>query len=248
MLLSIYLKSTIYRLAFFTNSDVQDGRERFLSMLSNSLGAYKLACQLSKSQLNKYMMKTLEQFYMQEEYDSVIAASNVGLQQKSGTWVFNTEFQIVEGESAEKYFWLGPKYCGKHSLHIAPSTLATSARALKAGEKPLQVLIKALRKCYRELTPHVLLTLASQILCVHYQKILRIAHHVPATILFGGGKSRTQECAASMVGMKELGIIRQLTTDLTFSDLSSRSSLGFALDDQSNVSILSEKILNHFDR
>ena len=154
---------------------------------------------------------------MQEEYDSVIAASNVGLQQKSGTWVFNTEFQIVEGESAEKYFWLAPKYCGKPSLHIAPSTLASSARALKAGEKPLQVLIKAVRKCYRELTPAVLLTLGSQILCVHYQKILHIAHHVPATILFGGvqcGKSRAQECAASKVGMKELGIIRQLTTDL----------------------------------
>ena len=77
-----------------------------------------------------------------------------------------------------------------------------------------------------------------------------LAHQVPATILYGDiqcGKSRAQECAASIVGAREFSIIRHTTTDLAFSDLSSRSSLGFALDDPSSMHLLNEKILNHFE-
>ncbi len=51
----------------------------------------------------------------------------------------------------------------------------------------------------------------------------------------------------SIVGLKEVGIIQQSTSDLVFSHLASQSTLGFVLDDPSNVSILSEKILNHFE-
>ena len=52
---------------------------------------------------------------------------------------------------------------------------------------------------------------------------------------------------ASLLGIQDSGIIRQTTSDLVFADMSSRSTMGFGLDDPSSISILSEKILNHFE-
>ena len=94
------------------------------------------------------------------------------------------------------------------------------------------------------------MTIGAQLLSMHYQQILDTAHQVPAAILFGKiqcGKSRAQECAASLLGIRDSAIISQTTSDLVFADMSSRSTLGFGLDDPSSVSILSEKILNHFE-
>ncbi len=249
-IIMIYFHS---RSAYFTNCDVQDGREKFIAVLSNSLGVFKLACHLSKSQLNRYMMLKVEEYYLNSvNRDTYTAAGNIGIQPGSGTWVFNESFQIQSADSDDnkKYLWLGRKYHGKPSQYIAPAIMASNARPLIPGEKPLQRHYTAIRNCYLSLTPAVLITLGSQMLCVHYTEVLRMAHQVPVGILYGDvqcGKSRAQECAVSMVGAKDFAIIRQTSTDLVFTDLSSRSSLGYALDDPSNMSILSEKIVNNFE-
>lgn len=238
-----------------------------MSALSESLRVYKLACQLKKSQLNRYFMAKLEEFYLNNDNDgnkTLKAAPNLGLQggkdtvAEIKTWVFNEDLQIVvkdngqvlQSDSTKKYVWLGKKYTGKPSPHIAPCNLGSRARPCSPDETPLATLFTAIENCYQQLTPAVLMTIGAQLLSMHYEQIMSVAHQVPAAVLYGKiqcGKSRAQECAASLLGIRDSGIIRQTTSDLVFADMSCRSSLGFALDDPSSNVVLSDKILNHFE-
>ena len=123
----------------------------------------------------------LKDYLHSENQHSYIAAANVGLQPSSSTCVFNDSFQIKpDDQNGKSYVWIGRKYCGKPSHYIAPAIMSSNARPLGPGEKPLQRLIMAITKCYQSLTPAALLTLGSQILCIHYTNILNMAHQVPA--------------------------------------------------------------------
>ncbi len=88
-----------------------------------------------------------------------------------------------------------------------------------------------------------------KVLCVHYQQIMMEAHHVPATILFANvqwGKSLAEEAALSLMGVRKQFF--RHGTDIKMAELSSQTTLGFVLDDQSKPDSLAEKLLTHFEQ
>lgn len=135
------------RHAYFTTYDFQDGRERFVQVISNSLACFKLSCQATKSQLNRYMMQKMDQYFMGPQCTKKLkSARNVGQQPKSTTWVFNDKFtytlqadSAAVDDEATEYVWLGDKYYGKESDFIAASSLTSSAVPLKQGSMPLNI-------------------------------------------------------------------------------------------------------------
>ena len=92
--------------------------------------------------------------------------------------------------------------------------------------------------------------LGAQMMCMNYEKILKIAKQVPATIAYGEvglGKSQAAYAAQSLLGLSKKFRVTKITDKQT-ARLASRSSLGFVIDDPSSPSEFAEKVLLHFEQ
>ncbi|XP_064407563.1 uncharacterized protein LOC135352321 [Halichondria panicea] len=92
--------------------------------------------------------------------------------------------------------------------------------------------------------------IGAKVLAVHYSLLQDIGIQVPAAIAVGNvslGKTRSAEAALSLVGMDTVSKVKSIT-DVKAIKFGSLTSLGMIIDDPSQPSQVSEKLLFHFDR
>lgn len=112
-------------------------------------------------------------------------------------------------------------------------------------------LVQALARVYQQNHSAALVMLGGQVLCTHYESVMEMASQVPAVVAFGGiamGKTKAAEAALSLLDLPPNRYKISKITDTQAIRLASQTTLGFLIDDPSDISEVSEKILLHFER
>lgn len=97
--------------------------------------------------------------------------------------------------------------------------------------KPLLLSIK---KCFKHNFIPAVMSLASSVMCLHYESILDFYEGCPVPYLYGSSQTgKTQACKAALalVGMHKKGFYKKNTSQKWFLDRCSLSSMPFGIDD-----------------
>ncbi|XP_019853802.1 PREDICTED: uncharacterized protein LOC109583075 [Amphimedon queenslandica] len=189
-------------------------------------------------------MKKLEISYRNGDIKKKKMVAVVGRQ--NGTdeiWVMNRQIHLdnkgVQVDPSESpYTW-----------NDELDDMAPELTAVRKNKSSVRALIKAVHKSYGANTPAVLLTIGAEIICFHYDILNDKAYSVPASILTGAvsiGKSTASRIALACAGAQKSFITS--ATDSKIKSVTSKSTLGIALDDPKDAQDIAEKVMHHFDK
>ena len=97
--------------------------------------------------------------------------------------------------------------------------------------------------------PSCLLVLAAHLLNLHYESLLPVVGGIPIAILYGDvqcGKSTATKVCLSLTGTQDSHFLGHCP-DVTFIRATTQTTLGLVLDDPTNHTTISEKIMLLFD-
>lgn len=262
------------RHAFFTTESVNDGKKQWLMGLMRSLQKYNLYCHATESQLQSYLMGKYEAFLEQErtedDWPLKLAANVVGLQkidpedpfvQESGmnptirVWVLNSQVQISEtgqliDPTASPFVWIeGQRRTQSGSHSIARQKFASIVRPIAPQRSALRNVIQVMQRAFLNNFPSCLLVLAAHLLNLHYESLLPVVGGIPIAILYGDvqcGKSTATKVCLSLTGTQDSHFLGRCP-DVTFIRATTQTTLGLVLDDPTNHTAISEKIMLLFD-
>ncbi len=172
-------------------------------------------------------------------------ASCTGLQQGAEVrmWLLNGKLHVntageVISPQDSPFIWLNA---------FVGESLVSDAVATGPKTKPIRRLIKTLEQCYQYNTTATLLTLGSQLLCLHYEALNKTAKlSVPASVLFGDinhGKSKATQAALSLLGIQETNFISQIP-DSKARQITAQTTLGVVINVPGDIAT---KIMHHYD-
>lgn len=221
-----------YRCAFFTTEALQQGKNKWLMCLMQSLGKYNLSCYATESQLHEYNSGKFREFMErstsnEEEWPIKIAVKAVGLQEidednptvkeinlepSSEVWVLNRSTHITADGSLihptrSPFIWMGNLIKSKKgSENVASHSLASTVVPHSLSPTALKGLIRALEVSYQQNFPSALLVIGVQVLHLHYELLLHEVGGVPVGVLYGDvqtGKTTAMLSAQSLLGTQE---------------------------------------------
>lgn len=258
---AIILSCTLYRQAFFTKSKADAGRKEWMKSINQSIGTHSLYTHATDSQISAYLMRKVEEFYTDDENppSSKEVASVMGLQPCDGEgdrehiWVLNAEVHINEDGQlipphTSPYIWLA-SYTSQELASLPTFEMASLSKPSLSSEALLD-LVQALQDVHQENLPAALMMLGAQVLCCHYERIITKAGQVPAVVAFGDvslGKSKATEAAQSLLGLPRSYRPSKIT-DTQGIKLASQTTMGYMIDDPSDVNDVAEKILVYFEK
>ncbi len=136
--------------------------------------------------------------------------------------------------NASPFIWLGSLRRTKGGTeNIANYKLASVGSPNPDCGRSLCDVISAAEQAYLNNFPFAILVLGSQVLNVHYEKVLQIAGSVPIALLHGDvqcGKSTIQETALVLMGTSHSHMLKSCT-DLQLMKVCSQTTLGVVIDD-----------------
>uniref|UniRef100_A0A1X7UJZ4 PH domain-containing protein n=1 Tax=Amphimedon queenslandica TaxID=400682 RepID=A0A1X7UJZ4_AMPQE len=228
----------------YVSSQDSEERSKWTTSLRKGLGFAGLRCNANNTQLGSYLMKKLEISYRNGDIKKKKMVAVVGRQ--NGTdeiWVMNRQIHLdnkgVQVDPSESpYTW-----------NDELDDMAPELTAVRKNKSSVRALIKAVHKSYGANTPAVLLTIGAEIICFHYDILNDKAYSVPASILTGAvsiGKSTASRIALACAGAQKSFITS--ATDSKIKSVTSKSTLGIALDDPKDAQDIAEKVMHHFDK
>ena len=203
-------------------------------------------------------MRKVEEFYSdnENEHSSKEVATVMGLQPESDIWVLNDNVHINEDgqlipRHSSPYIWLAGYTLEGGGIPTRDMESSASARDLEGSSSDsLANLTIALEEVHQHNLAPTLYLLGAQILCCQYESIFSKAGQVPATIAFGSislGKSTGAEAAQSLLGLPKLYRPAKIT-DAQGVKLASNTTMGYVIEDPSDVADVAEKILTYFEK
>lgn len=162
------------------------GRTKWLRALKESLNNSSLICTANSTQILGYLMRKLEQYKEQNAARPKEAVVVTGLQSYTGhtkVWVLNERTHIDEAgkyidPSQSPYIWLA-KYLPQSERTPFNIPLRYASNALpKKRTSAVKRLIDCLRTSSGYNFPVCLLLLGAEVLCVHYEALIDVAHQV----------------------------------------------------------------------
>ena len=146
--------------------------------------------------------------------------------------------------------WLGRFSGNRETSGVQIPPEQASLACPKSKKKTGRALIRALQTCYAHNFPASLLVLGAEILCLHYELLIKLTNQVPITVVFGDvgqGKSRATRAALSLLGVHQSNYFHELTDSRTLK-MTSSTTLGVVIDDPSDAHSVAEKIVQHFEK
>ncbi len=240
-----------------------------MKCVMHSLGKYNLYCHASETQLQEYLGSKYESFLESptDKWPVRMAAKCTGLQkidecddtnqeiglpEDTKVWVMNGAVQFdVYGTMVHPddspFIWLGPYWRGRRGTENIASQ-AYMSRVLPSNQTvdALTDVITALHTSYQKNFPSSLLVLGAQLLNLHYEMLTKLVGGVPVAVAYGDvqcGKTRAMETA---LGTRETHFIKKCS-DMKFLSVTTQTTLGLVLDDPTDASMISEKIMLLFD-
>ncbi|HEY9737575.1 MAG TPA: hypothetical protein V6D06_14875 [Trichocoleus sp.] len=223
----VFLKSTDY-------SAVQ----QFKTALKKALGV-GIICRLSNNELEALIRARLHEYRITRQGKAYRLTDRVG-QQEDGSWVFKQCQFDKRGEPTDEarslWVWNDKLYgddCSMPSPAIAPH-----------NPNLLPRMVETMQRAFGpdNIYP-ALLTLGYGAAAVHYQEIIAKEGSFPILNLYGdpgSGKTSAAECALSMMGMTEEGIMRDISLSAAYEKLKLAGSLLHCLDDPKRTPELDE--------
>ena len=162
----------------------------------------------------------------------------------------NANGELVDPEKSP-FIWLGDAIpeatLRKNNI---PTSREASTVTPSLDPAALHSLLEALENVYQGNLPAALLMIGAEVLAVHYTALQDSGINVPAAIAVGNvslGKTLSAEAALSLLGMHNASKVKMITNvqALKFGSL---TSLGMIIDDPTQPSEVTEKLLFHFDR
>lgn len=214
------------------------------------------------------MMHKVEEFYSSQEESAeyvhspkqaaVVTGLQPHLQHERKIWVLNGQVHIDEDglllpSHSSPFIWLGDYSSDIPGIPSPSLACSISPDTTNAGKsKALRKLIKALKRVQQQNFPAALLMLGSQVLCTHYDGIMKcpLGGKVPAAIAYGDvglGKSLCAEAAQSMLGLPNQYRPSKIT-DAQATKFSTQTTLGFVIDDPTDANEIAEKYLVYFEK
>lgn len=264
-----------YRLGFYTTEALNQGKNRWMMCLMQSLGKYNINCYASESQLQEYISGKFREFLAEtrddEDFPIKLAVKAIGLQlidphdptvqeidlkPEAKVWVLNESTHITErgtciDPTKSPFIWMGGlrKATKKISDNIACEAYASDVSPHNLNPAALTELVDALHDSYCNNFPSALFVLGVHLLHLHYELLLQLVGGVPVGVLYGDvqtGKSTAMEAALSLLGTQE-SHYRKRCSDVRFLRITSQTTLGLVLDDLTQAHGLVEKIMVLFD-
>ena len=162
------------------------GRTKWLRSIKESLNNSSLICTANSTQILGYLMRKLEQYKEQSSAHSKEAVVVTGLQSYTAytkIWVLNERTHVDGGgkyihPSQSPYIWLA-KYLpqSEKTPFNIPLRYASSA-VPKKRTTAVKRLVDCLRISSGDNFPVCLLLLGAEVLCVHYEALIDVAHQV----------------------------------------------------------------------
>ena len=223
----VYLKSTDYSSA-----------AKFKDSLKKALGG-GIICRLSNNDLEALIRARLHEYRITRQGKAYRLVDRVG-QQEDSAWVFKQCQFDKQGDATDEihslWVWNDKLYgddCSMPSPTIAPH-----------DPEALTSLVTTMMDAFGEDNVYpALLTLGYAAAGVHYQEIIAKEGSFPTLNLYGdpgSGKTTAAECALSLVGMVEEGMMRDVSLSAAYEKLKLSGSLLHVLDDPKRTPELDE--------
>ncbi|MCG8621784.1 MAG: hypothetical protein MJE68_07275 [Proteobacteria bacterium] len=179
-------------------------------------------------------------------------------------WVLNPHMHVkadgtVLSLEESPFIWLGDLMKrslrpGGGKINIASHKYASTSNTIGVSysETLLAVrkMIIALKKSYLNNIPAALMVLGSQLLNLHFERLVPVTGGVPIGLLYGDvqcGKTRIIEYVLSLLGIQNTPHYLKRCPDMKFMIATERTTLGLVLDDITDQEAVCEKILMVFD-
>ena len=214
----IFIKSTDYGSA-----------TKFSDALKRAL-CCGIVCNLTNGELQALIRVRENEYRITRRGKIFRLVERVG-QQSDGVWVFPNAQLSATGDyiTEEDSRWCWHSDDGEGGNHLP------TPRIQQPNPDTLTHLVKAMHQAYGpELIHHCLLTLGYAAATAHYKAIMEHDRCFPLYCVYADascGKTTMAECAISMFGMLEEGIVSKITTSAMFEKLKLAGSLLYCLDD-----------------
>ena len=245
-----------------------------------SLGRYSLYCHASSGQLQEYFDNKYQEFLDTTPDSVKIAANCIGLQSVDPNdnsvidldldeddlmvWVLNPYMHVkADGTtlSVEEspFIWLGDLMKrslrpGGGQVNIASHKYASTSNTIGVPYSEsilaMRKMIIALKESYLNNFPAALMVIGSQLLNLHFERLLPVTGGVPVGLLYGDvqcGKTRIIEYVLSLLGIQNTPHYLKRCPDMKFMTATEHTTLNLVLDDITDHEAICEKILMVFD-
>lgn len=213
----IFIKSTDYTTT-----------QKFEDALKRALGD-NVICNLSTYEVKALIRVRLHEYHITRKGKVYRLIDRVG-QQANGTWVFK-DCQFTQSgeptvENDSLWVW-NSKLTGEESTCPAPAIAPQDPNALKN-------LVDVMRRAFGSNIYPALINLGYAAAAVHYQQIIEEEGAFPILNSFGdpaSGKTTAAQCALSLVGMHNDGMLSDISLSAAYERLKLAGSLLHCFDD-----------------
>lgn len=194
-----------------------------------------MTCSLSDKELTEFFqyLRRLSTTCLRK-----MGAVLIARQPKSEEWIVTPSLNIDSIgniSSNMSYVWLGHLLSDDDSKGITVKVICPSPQ-LPLSTEGIHPLINAMKTCLKHNFLSGLLTMASALMTLHYECILKVFDGCSIPFVYGPsmtGKSTSVRCALSLLGMQKWGFFKKSTSTKWFYDRCCRSTLPFTIDDPS---------------
>ena len=209
--------------------------QKFKDALKRALGCMVIS-NLNNYQTEALLRTRIHEYRTTRQGKAYRLIDRVG-QQQDGSWVFKDRQLSYEGESIDELqsLWVwNAKLTGEENTIPAPAIVDPNPQALKD-------LVDIMRRAFGSNFPLAMLTLGYAAAGVHYQEILAKEGAFPILNAYGdpgSGKTTAAECALSLAGMHQDGMMCDVSLSAAYERLKLSGSLIHCLDDPARNSEL----------
>ena len=247
------------RECFFTLKDAKS-TSNFVQALNESLESGALMCQLYNAELNKYVMKLINDFGRKQIQNGVPrlqyvkkAAECLGRQPGSKIWVLNSEIQVDDNgdlitPDESPYIWIGGMIGNRNFGNVAPAEDAAIIPSMYTSENVFNETLGLLKGAVGNNYLSAFFTIASASMALHYEEVLDKYGMCPTPISVGyknTGKSTAARTAIALLGTPQF-FLQDFSSTQT-SVLTSRKTFPTVLDDPSDLTKVKMLIDNTFN-
>ena len=231
-----------FRPCYFT-AESTNKKADFMRCLNSSYKLACLQCSFGDKELAEYIQfKKCETKTLKKKY----AVQQVG-QQPDGSWVFGSNIHLSQSgnilDLEERcYIWLGDIFCGPG---VASACDACTIE-LPLTTDPLCSSVEQLNNHMQHNCMPCMMTIASTVLALHYQTLLKKLKFCPVPLAFvnsGTGKTTAMLCGLSLLGAQESRFFSKLTKEKILS-MCSMSGIPLGVDDPQSKNDISRLIID----